>query len=59
MLMFEKIGFSLDHSEDTKLQVVQKFRSLIQSHFKNILDIILSKSNYLVVRIADELVDIS
>jgi hypothetical protein len=57
--MFEKIIFSLGYSEDTKLQVVHKFRSLIQSHFETVLDMILLKSNFLVVKTSDDLVDIS
>jgi hypothetical protein len=59
VLMFEKIDFSLGSSEDTKLMIVQKCWSLVQSRFENVWDMILLKSDSLVVKTSDELVDIS
>jgi BMFP domain-containing protein YqiC len=49
--------FYLGQTKETKHQVVQKFRYLIQSRFESILDNILSKSD--VVRAHEVLWDIS
>jgi hypothetical protein len=57
--VFEKIEFSLGQTVETKVQVVQKFRSLIQPHFETVLDTLLSKRDALIVKSSDDLLDIS
>jgi hypothetical protein len=35
--LFEKVRFSLGHKEEIRLQVVQKFHSLLKSRFKKVM----------------------
>jgi hypothetical protein len=59
--LFEKVGFSLGHKEEIRLQVVQNFHSLLKSRFKKIVSDLHErhKSDLALALIESNLVDIS
>jgi hypothetical protein len=66
IFLFENIDFSLEKKEDIKINVVNRFRSLLKSRFKNIVTVIQDKYNKsdshkecALVDISDEILSIS